>query len=297
MDLSVVVPTLNGRARLGDCLDALAAHAPAAEVVVVNGPSTDGTGGVAREHDAVSRLLELPERNLNVARNAGVRVATGDAIAFVGQGSAVEADWADAVTEGLETNAVVTGPVHRAVDGGVTTETPESRTVRGRSVQFFDGSNVAFERATLETLDGFDEYLDTGGARDLAHRVAALDETVEWAPEMAVLRTDADDMPDRMAQSPGASRWGPKYRSLAYRLVKNYGAGPRTLARLARHAGSDGASALRDVATGESTPSAWAGNGRHVFTNTVGGIVAGVRARRADGPPARNPHGLSQHDA
>ncbi len=297
MDLSVVVPTLNGRARLGDCLDALAEHAPDAEVVVVNGPSTDGTGGLAREHDAVDRLLELPERNLNVARNAGVKVATGDTIAFVGQGSAVESGWTGALETALGDAAAVTGPVHRTVDGGVTTETPESTTIRGHEIHFFDGANVAFPRTTLERLDGFDEGLDTGGARDMAHRLAGASIGVEWAPGMAVLRTDADDLPDRMASDPGAPKWGPKYRALAYRLVKNYGADPRILARLLRHAGQEGASVLREVATGESTPSSWAGNGKRVVTGSIAGVVAGLRARRASGPPARNPNGLSQHDA
>jgi glycosyltransferase involved in cell wall biosynthesis len=297
MDLSVVVPALNGRSRLGDCLDALAEHAPDAEVVVVNGPSTDGTGGLAREHAAVSRLLELPERNLNVGRNAGVRVATGDAIAFVGQGSAIEEGWSGAVTDALADADAVTGPVHRAVGGGVTTETPESKTIGDRTIDFFDGANVAFRRGVLETLDGFDEYLDTGGARDVAHRLAGAGIDVEWAPGMAVLRTDADDVPDRMATQPGASRWGYKYRSLAYRLVKNHGAGPRVLLRLARHAGREGLGVLRQVAAGESTPSSWAGNGRAVVTNAAVGAAAGLRARRASDPPARNPNGLSQHDA
>ncbi|MFB6196694.1 MAG: glycosyltransferase family 2 protein [Halobacteriaceae archaeon] len=41
MDLSVVVPTLNSRDRLVECLNALGERAPDAEVIVVNGPSTE----------------------------------------------------------------------------------------------------------------------------------------------------------------------------------------------------------------------------------------------------------------
>ena len=43
MTLSVVVPTLDNREQLARTLDGLADHVPEAEVVVVNGPSTDGT--------------------------------------------------------------------------------------------------------------------------------------------------------------------------------------------------------------------------------------------------------------
>ena len=53
MQLSVVVPTLNARRRLVACLDALAAVAPESEVVVVNGPSADGTTGIVREREDV----------------------------------------------------------------------------------------------------------------------------------------------------------------------------------------------------------------------------------------------------
>lgn len=76
MDLSVVVPTLNGRDRLAACLDALAAHAPEAEVIVANGPSADGTTGMVRDRDDVDVLVEISDRTVNVARNAGIEVAT-----------------------------------------------------------------------------------------------------------------------------------------------------------------------------------------------------------------------------
>src|SRR6056297_738215 len=102
MDLSVVVPTLNGRDRLAACLDALAADAPDAEVVVVNGPSSDGTTGMVRDRDDVDVLVEISERNLNVARNAGVQAAGGDVVAFLRYDLAVEDGWAEAILESVE---------------------------------------------------------------------------------------------------------------------------------------------------------------------------------------------------
>src|SRR6056297_1961745 len=102
MDLSVVVPTLNGRDRLAACLDALAANVPDAEVIVVNGPSADGTTGMVRDRDDVDVLLELSERNVNVARNAGIRAATGDAVSLVSYHYAVEDSWYDGVVEAIE---------------------------------------------------------------------------------------------------------------------------------------------------------------------------------------------------
>lgn len=108
MDLSVVLPTLNGRDRLATSLDALAEHAPDAEVVVVNGPSADGTTGMVRERDDVDVLVEISDRNLNVARNAGLEVAGGDVVALLRYDLSVESSWLSALEAGIADGDVVT---------------------------------------------------------------------------------------------------------------------------------------------------------------------------------------------
>jgi glycosyltransferase involved in cell wall biosynthesis len=285
MKLSVVVPTLNGRERLAVCLDALAVHAPEAEVIVANGPSADGTTGMVRERDDVDVLVEVADRKLNVARNAGIAEATGDAIAVIGQDTIVEASWADAVREALADAAVVTGPVHRAVRAGVTTESEERRTIRGREVTYFDGGNVAFVREAVEAMDGFDEYLKTGGARDCAHRLAAAGYEVAWSPKVCVTREDGDDCDDR--------DWGWKYRALAYRLVKNYGPRPGIFGRTGRDAVADAIESAAGVVRGDGAPSTWFGNGKRVLVNAAFGSKDGFVARLRDRTDARNPHGFS----
>lgn len=293
MDLAAVVPTLDSRDQLAGCLDAFQEHAPDIQVIVVNGPSTDGTSGLARDHPAVDRLVEVAERNLNCARNAGIATTEASTIAFVGQDSAIEATWVDAVTSALQADAsVATGPVHRSVTGGVTTQSPDEETIRGQAIRYFDGGNVAFRRAVLEDLDGFDEYLETGAARDAAHRLAALGYEVRWEPEMAVLRSDGDDVTARTASEP-SNALGLKYRAIAYRAVKNYGLHPEIVLRLAWHASRDGAVALREVLQGGQRPTAWVGDGRDVLSNLLAGVRAGRRARRADDSSQRNPNGLS----
>lgn len=286
MDLSVVVPTLNDRDELCGCLDALAAEGPD-EIVVVNGPSTDGTSGMVRERDDVSVLVEIDERNVNVARNAGLDRARGDAVAFVNPTLAVEAGWHDAAVEALADADVVTGPTHEQLRAGVATDTSESRTIRGRTVTYFNGGNAAFDREVLAELDGFDEHLETGGARDAAHRIAGLDYAVTWDADMCVAREAATDggMTER--------NWRARYHSLAYRMAKNYGIHPTVSLRTVRHAFTDAGSALWDVARGDAKPTSWFGNGRDVVIGSVGGYKSGLRARYADRSPRRNPYGWS----
>ncbi|WP_418284282.1 glycosyltransferase family 2 protein [Halorubrum sp. DTA46] len=335
MDLTVVVPTLNGRDRLAACLDALAAHAPDAEVVVVNGPSSDGTTGMVRDRDDVDVLVEISDRTVNVARNAGIEVATGDAIALVDYDNRIGESWLNAVSEGLASADVVTGPVapteprpsDETVDGdgrdandgrneddervgsneddergesgerdngddGPADERPERRQIAGRDVTYFNGGNVAFRRETLRDLDGFDEYLHTGGARDAAHRLARMDRDVAWRDDLAVTK----ELPSPTAADGGrtAGEWGWKYRALAYRLLKNYGIRPTVVARAGSHAVKDAVGAAGDVVRGESTPSRWAATGRDVLVGLVSGSSDGLVARRRDRSPARNPNGISK---
>ncbi|WP_158057719.1 glycosyltransferase family 2 protein [Halorussus halophilus] len=297
MKLSVVVPTLNGRERLASSLDALAAHAPDAEVVVVNGPSADGTTGMVQARDDVDVLLEVSDRTLNVARNAGIAAASGDAIALVGHDTAVEPSWADAVRKRLgdDESAAVTGPIHRSVRAGMTTESEESRTIDGVEVTYFDGTNVAFTREAIEAVDGFDEYLRTGGARDCAHRLANAGYEVSWRSSVCVSKHDGEE--DENGSNGAAETenrdWGWKYRALAYRLVKNYGPRPGVFRRTGRDAVKDAAGTAYRVLRGEGTPSEWMGSGKQVVTNTIVGCKDGLVARLRDRTESRNPRGLS----
>lgn len=289
MELSAVVTTLNGREQLVSCLDALETHAPDAEVIVVNGPSVDGTTGYVRERADVDVLVEIDERNINTARNAGIRRARGDVIALLTYEHTIESGWFDGVVSGLDDADAVTGPTHQQLETGMATESAETRTIAGRHVQYLNGGNVAFERAALEAVDGFDEALETGGARDVAHRLAALGYETAWEPGMSV----------RRAQSVGADGgreckdWRTRYFSLCYRLTKNYGARPTVGYRVLRHAVGDAASAFTDVVRGDARTSAWFGNGRDVLLGAASGIRQGFGARWHDRTPRRNPHGVS----
>lgn len=290
MELSVVVSTLNDRERLLPSLDALAATVPRdVEIVVVNGPSADGTTGAVRERDDVDVLVEISERNRNVSRNAGIEAATGDVVALVGDEYVVESSWYDALETTVGAGAeIVTGPV---VGGGPTRDPRTPRTVAGRTVSHFDGDNVAFDRTVLDALDGFDEYLEVGGATDCAHRVASLGFDVTWCAEMAGKSEVGTD-------GGRADRdWGAAYRSLAYRLAKNYGPRPSVLARVFGSAGSDAISAARAVAGGDVEPSRWLSNGSAVCSNAAVGFADGLRARYDDRSARRNPNGVStRHD-
>jgi glycosyltransferase involved in cell wall biosynthesis len=271
-------------------------------------------------------LVEISNRTVNVARNAGIEVATGDAVALVDYDNRIGPGWREAVAAGLSAAPVVSGPVtpippseadgdgsDRGIDAAdagselsddaeIGSELsddaadddpsdPERNRIAGRDVTYFESGNVAFRRDALRDLDGFDEYLRVGGARDAAHRLARMDREVAWRPAMAAEK----ELPTPTAADGGrtAGEWGWKYRGLAYRLLKNYGVRPTVFLRMGSHAVGDAIDAARDVVRGESTPSRWVATGRDVLLGLTGGTSDGFVARRRDRSPARNPNGIS----
>jgi hypothetical protein len=259
---------------------------PAAEVVVVNGPSTDGTTGMVRDRDDIDVLVEVATRTTNVARNAGIETASGDVVALLGQGFTVESTWLDGLADGLTETAAVTGPSHRPVDGGVLTEESERHRVGTREVTHLNGGNVAFRREALDALDGFDENVSTDDARDAAHRLAGLGYGVAWRSDMCVRQEFSADGGVEMSR-------GAAYRALAYCLVKNYGLRPAVAGDTVRRAGSDALDASLGVVRGDVDPTEWFGTGRSVLAGLAFGAADGLVARAKDRTPTRNPRGLS----
>ncbi len=84
--LSVVVPVFDSGPRLHRCLESLAGQTlDGLEVVLVDDGSRDGSADVARafadKHDR-ARLVSQSHRGVGPARDAGVRVASGEYLAF-----------------------------------------------------------------------------------------------------------------------------------------------------------------------------------------------------------------------
>jgi glycosyltransferase involved in cell wall biosynthesis len=81
--VSVVVPVYNGEQFVDSCLGSIAAQTYArVETIVVDDGSTDASAARAKNHASKPVVVSLPHGNLPSARNAGIRRASGDYIAF-----------------------------------------------------------------------------------------------------------------------------------------------------------------------------------------------------------------------
>jgi glycosyltransferase involved in cell wall biosynthesis len=96
-EFSVIVPTHNRRALLAEVLAALEAQAgaPPFEAIVVDDGSTDGTPEwLAGLSPRISlRVIAQPNRGPAAARNAGLRVARGRMLAYLGDDTLPEPGW------------------------------------------------------------------------------------------------------------------------------------------------------------------------------------------------------------
>lgn len=81
--VSVVIPAFDAERTLADALASVFAQTePAAEVLVVDDGSSDGTAALAAAHAGV-RLLRQERRGPAAARNRGARAARGELLAFL----------------------------------------------------------------------------------------------------------------------------------------------------------------------------------------------------------------------
>ncbi len=80
----MIIPTYNRAGLIGATLDSLRAQTrPPDEVIVADDGSTDDTAAVVAGRAPQAVSLSLPRRGHCAARNAGMRVSTGDALCFL----------------------------------------------------------------------------------------------------------------------------------------------------------------------------------------------------------------------
>ncbi len=81
---SVIIAVYNGASTLARAIDSVLAQShPVHELIVVDDGSDDDTARVAAHYGEQLRYLYQPNAGVSAARNAGVRLATGDWLAFL----------------------------------------------------------------------------------------------------------------------------------------------------------------------------------------------------------------------
>jgi glycosyltransferase involved in cell wall biosynthesis len=81
--VSVVIPVRNGARYLGEAIESVLGQGREVEVIVVDNGSMDGSQALAQSFGSPVRVMDEPQPGAAAARNAGVRQARGEYLAFL----------------------------------------------------------------------------------------------------------------------------------------------------------------------------------------------------------------------
>ncbi len=180
--VSILLPVLNERHYLRDCLDSLARqdYPNILEVLVLDGASSDGSVAIATcSGDPRVRVVENPRVTAAAAMNVGIEVAKGQIVCRADAHTLYAPDYVRrCVMTLLETGAENVGGPMRAVGttnfGRAVASATSSRWGIGPGVFHYAERRVEADtvylgcwwRATLEDLGGYDETLLQWAAED-----------------------------------------------------------------------------------------------------------------------------------
>lgn len=189
--VSVIIPAYNPGHFLEEAVASIHAqnHQPL-EIVLVDDGSTDGVATELAARDETIVYLRQPNRGAAAARNAGLRVARGEVIAFLDADDLWTAGKLARQLEALRTDLqcdLVAGQVRHFHDDCL------SEAARTRLVLPPDGpselpSSIVLRRALIDRVGLFNEELSVGEGIDWIHRARSLGTRVTMLAEVVMLR-------------------------------------------------------------------------------------------------------------
>jgi GT2 family glycosyltransferase len=203
---------------------------PPGEVLVVDNDPADPRTRAAVERVGGARYVPEPRPGLSAARNAGIRAAGGDVIAFVDDDTEVHPRWLDALLAGFDSPRVlaVTGsvlPAELRTRAQVTFERRMGQAARAHARIAYDrtffepqkpygvpvwrigaGANMAFRRETFDEVGLFDERLGAGATgcsedSELWYRLLAAGWECRYEPDSVVLHRHRESMDELRRQA------------------------------------------------------------------------------------------------
>jgi glycosyltransferase involved in cell wall biosynthesis len=232
--LTIAICTKDRPARLARLLKSLllvttASRFPRTEVLVVDNASVDSaTRDAVAAFDGVKYIFE-PRAGLNFARNAALHHAAGDLLAFLDDDVVVDRGWLDGLFAAWEGSPSAGGFTGLVLPYRLETEAQIQFEQRGGFGRGFEpkrfhvasadnplhpvgagiigaGCNMAFDRALVLGIGGFDEALDTGaplpggGDLDIFYRVLRSGRMMVYEPRYAVYHEHRESLPQLRRQ-------------------------------------------------------------------------------------------------
>ena len=169
--ISVVVCSYNGGRVIRECLEGLLTlDYPNYEVIVVDDGSTDNTAEIARQYPF--RLIRTENRGLSSARNTGCEAARGEIVAYIDDDAYPDPHWLQYLANTFMTtdHVGVGGPNLPPPGDGLVADCvavapggPIHVLTSDREAEHIPGCNMAFRKAALAAVGGFDPKFRVAG--------------------------------------------------------------------------------------------------------------------------------------
>jgi glycosyltransferase involved in cell wall biosynthesis len=225
--ISVVLPVRDGLPWLEEQLGALAAQEcdEPWEIVVADNGSTDASVAVAHrwaERNGAIHVVDAAARSgPSAARNAGVRSARGDLLAFCDADDIVQPGWLGACVAALGDADVVAGTFDFSSLNGLGDDDPgPAATSQLGFLPAGLAANLAARRGALEAVGGFDEEMSVGEDIDLCWRLQLEGFRFSVAPGAVVAKRERPGLGPLFGRALAYGRCGPRL----YRRYRGQGA-------------------------------------------------------------------------
>jgi glycosyltransferase involved in cell wall biosynthesis len=190
--VSVVIPAYNSRSYIAPALDSILVqkHRPL-EILVVDDGSTDSTAQMVRAYAPEVRLIEQDQRGHPAARNAGIRAATGEFLAFLDHDDLWSPDKLERQIASFERNPAL-DLVFGHIQNFFTPEMPLEERARLKVPLrplpgLLQGAMLA-RRRSFDRVGLFSEKRGTGDFLDWYGRAMLARMNIEMLPETVVYR-------------------------------------------------------------------------------------------------------------
>jgi GT2 family glycosyltransferase len=232
--LSIAICTKDRAKRLARLLGSLqgvkdASRFRTTEILVIDNASIDGATRETVAGVPEVRYVFEPRAGLDFARNAAVRHATGELLAFLDDDVVVDRDWLDGLFTAWQSCPDAGGFTGLVLPYRLETEAQIQFEQRGGFGRGFEakrfhsasaenalhpvgagivgaGCNMTFDRSLLVSIGGFDEALDTGaplpggGDLDIFYRVLRSGRAMVYEPRYAVYHEHRESLPQLRRQ-------------------------------------------------------------------------------------------------
>lgn len=201
--ISVIVITYNEEKNIKDCLDSLLMldyPEDKYEIIVVDS-STDSTPYIVEEYKVVKLIRS--EKGYSQQRNAGLRSASFDIIAYTDADCIVSSDWLKIINRAFSNKEIAaiggngypppgTGYFGKCVacighpaGGAIGFDANVTRTDKG--VDFVSGCNSVYRKKVLLEVGGFGSiFYDGGEDIDISRRIRQKGYYIDYIPELTV---------------------------------------------------------------------------------------------------------------